>query len=179
MENQSFKILAKGSSQEGKWHGSTEMLILVLMLQTTAKQDKTVKKSHPDLMLSIFQTTWKSFQDREIYWTDPRTCRQRQVILDYHPLIAKTQLENSWPDIFRNCKLQENAKSEHKEKILADSHLNKNQCFKTLIQQDAAPVEATDRSFQGTGRSPGKYVFSGNSTQCRDTTALSHVRQME
>lgn len=66
MENQSFKILATGSSQEGKWHGSTEMLVLVLMLQTTAKQDKTVKE-HPYLMLSIFETTWKHFQDREIY----------------------------------------------------------------------------------------------------------------
>lgn len=66
MENQSFQILAKGSSQEGKWHGSTEMFILVLMLQTTAKQDKTVKK-HPDLMLSIFETAWKLFQDWEIY----------------------------------------------------------------------------------------------------------------
>lgn len=54
MENQSFKILAKGSSQEGKWCGSTEMFILVLTLQTAAKQDKTVKKKNK-IQTSCFQ----------------------------------------------------------------------------------------------------------------------------
>lgn len=44
MENQNSKILAKGSSQEGKWCGSAEMFILFLMLQAIAKQDKTEKK---------------------------------------------------------------------------------------------------------------------------------------
>lgn len=94
MENRSFKILAKGSSQEGKWHESTKMFILVLMLQTTAKQDKAAKK-HPDLMLSIFETIWERFQDWKIYQTDPCACKHRQVIPDYHFLITKTQPENS------------------------------------------------------------------------------------
>lgn len=55
-------MLTKGSSLEGKWHESAEMIILFLMLQTTVKQEKLLKKN-PDLMFSIVEPIQKHLQN--------------------------------------------------------------------------------------------------------------------
>lgn len=73
-------MLAKGSSLEGKWCESAEMFILVLMLQTTVKQEKTVKKIQTPgfLFLKPFRNIFRISE--EIYQNDPHANTDRSSL---------------------------------------------------------------------------------------------------
>lgn len=125
-------------------------------------------------MFSIVEPIQKHLQDFRRDLPKGLSCKHRQVILDSRFLIRRTQSEGSQPDVLqRQWQLQENAKPEHKEKILADSLWIKTNISKHYYKEVWILWKPEITHFKASVGAPA------NTHQCQDTPTLNHVCQKD